>query len=138
MSIVGKKIYAGNAKIYKSIWDKRGYKQYFSQDPIYTVISEHKNNLCVRHHSLNKGVTGWFKKDDVCVVENLNALNSDMSRITSFDSVVKRNILDMIKIISEHIDLSEYDASRFERKLNDAKKALDEQEYRDNYLWIRK
>lgn len=102
MSIVGKKIYAGNAKIYKSIWDKRGYKQYFSQDPIYTVIGEHGNNLCVRHHSLNKGITGWFKKDDV------------------------------------RVDLSEYDASRFERKLNDAKKALDEQEYRDNYLWNRK
>lgn len=69
MSIVGKKIYAGNAKIYKSIWDKRGCKQYFSQDPIYTVISEHGNNLCVRHHSLNEGITGWFKKDDVCVIQ---------------------------------------------------------------------
>ena len=69
MNMIGKMIYAGDAKIYKSVWDKRGKKQYFSNDPIYTVIGEHGNNLLVRHHSLNEGNTGWFKKSDVNVVE---------------------------------------------------------------------
>ena len=46
--------------------------------------------------------------------------------ITSKDFIVKRDILDMIKIISAHIDLREDEASKFERKFNDAKKVLDE------------
>lgn len=68
MSMIGKIINAGDAKIYKSVWDKRGWKQYFGNDPIYTVIGEHGNNLLVRHHSLSDGNTGWFKKDDVDII----------------------------------------------------------------------
>lgn len=140
--MIGKMIYAGNAKIHKSVWSKRGDRQYFSGDPFYTVIGERGDSFCVRHHSLNEGITGWFKKDDVSIVEDSSSatsrINSATSRITSSDLAVKRDILDMIEIISAHINLSEDEANRFERKLNHAKEVLEGQEYRENYLWNRK
>lgn len=62
---VGGKINAGGAKIYSYAGDKNGAKQYYSRDPIYTVLSEKNGYLQVRHHKLSKGVTGWFRKSDV-------------------------------------------------------------------------
>lgn len=62
---VGGKINAGSAKIYDYAGDNSGERQYFRNDPIYTVLSEQSGYLKVRHHKLSSGVTGWFKKGDV-------------------------------------------------------------------------
>lgn len=62
---VGGKINAKGAKIYDYAGDKSGENQYFSKDPIYTVLDEKSGYLKVRHHKLSSGVTGWFKKSDV-------------------------------------------------------------------------
>ena len=62
---VGGMINAGNAKIYSYAGDTAGVKQYFSDDPIYTVLDEQSGYLKVRWHKANSGVTGWFKKSDV-------------------------------------------------------------------------
>lgn len=62
---VGGKINAKGAKIYDYAGDKSGENQYFSSDPIYTVLDEKNGYLKVRHHKLSSGITGWFKKSDV-------------------------------------------------------------------------
>lgn len=62
---IGGKINAKGAKIYDYAGDKSGENQYFSKDPIYTVLDEKSGYLKVRHHKLSSGVTGWFKKSDV-------------------------------------------------------------------------
>ena len=61
---VGGKINAGNAKIY-SYAGGQGYSQYFSSDPIYTVLEDLGEFLKVRWHKANSGITGFFKKSDV-------------------------------------------------------------------------
>jgi hypothetical protein len=61
---VGGKIDASGAKIYQ--WDGgEGYNQYYSKDPVYTVLATRGDWVQVRHHSLSSGVTGWFRKSDV-------------------------------------------------------------------------
>lgn len=76
-SIIGKTIYAGDAKIYTNpdnfIFDS-GDKQYYEDDPYYMVLREDKKYYAVRHHSLKDGVTGWFKKEDVLVVDLVEAV----------------------------------------------------------------
>ncbi len=62
---VGGKINAGGAPIYDYAGDNTGEHQYFSKDPIYTVLKEQNGYLQVRWHKLNSGITGWFKKSDV-------------------------------------------------------------------------
>ena len=62
---VGGKINAGNAKIYEYAGDKSGEKQFYANDPVYTVLGESNGYLKVRWHKLNSGVSGWFKKGDV-------------------------------------------------------------------------
>ena len=64
---VGKEINAGSAPIYDYAGSPLAEHQYFDEDPIYTVLKESKdkNWIQVRHHSLSKGITGWFKKSDV-------------------------------------------------------------------------
>lgn len=62
---VGGKINAKGAKIYDYAGDTSGETQYFSSDPIYTVLQEKNGYLQVRWHKLSKGATGWFKKSDV-------------------------------------------------------------------------
>ena len=62
---IGGKINAGSAKIYSYVGDTAGVKQYFSDDPIYTVLDEQSGYLKVRWHKATSGVTGWFKKSDV-------------------------------------------------------------------------
>ncbi len=62
---VGGKINAGSAKIYSYAGDKTGEKQYYSADPIYTVLGINGEWVQVRHKSLKSGVTGWFKKSDI-------------------------------------------------------------------------
>lgn len=62
---IGGKINAKGAQIYDYAGDKSGENQFFSKDPIYTVLDEKSGYLKVRHHKLSSGVTGWFKKSDV-------------------------------------------------------------------------
>ena len=62
---VGGKINAGSALIYEWAGDPTGARQYFRNDPIYTVLKEKDGWLQVRHHKLSSGITGWFKKSDV-------------------------------------------------------------------------
>lgn len=62
---VGGKINAGNAKIYEFAGDTSGEKQFYSDDPVYTVLEEKNGYIKVRHHRLSSGVSGWFKKSDV-------------------------------------------------------------------------
>ena len=62
---VGGKINAGSAKIYSYVGDTSGERQYYRNDPIYNVLKTSGNWLQVRWHKLSKGITGWFKKDDV-------------------------------------------------------------------------
>jgi len=61
---VGGKINAAGASIYDYAGASPEH-QYFSDDPIYTVLKEQDGYLLVRHHSLSSGYTGWFKKSDV-------------------------------------------------------------------------
>lgn len=61
---VGKKINAGNAKIYDYI-GTAPETQIFKDDPIYTVLQEKDGWIQVRYHKLSSGVTGWFRKSDV-------------------------------------------------------------------------
>ena len=62
---VGGKINAGSALIYEWAGDTTGERQYFRNDPIYTVLKTQGDWVQVRHHKLSKGITGWFKKSDV-------------------------------------------------------------------------
>lgn len=62
---VGGQINAGSATIYADSEGHGGGRQYFRNDPIYTVLSERNGYILARHHSLARGYTGWFKKGDV-------------------------------------------------------------------------
>ena len=62
---VGGQINAGSATIYADSEGHGGGRQYFRNDPIYTVLSERNGYVLTRHHSLASGYTGWFKKGDV-------------------------------------------------------------------------
>ena len=62
---IGGKINAKGAKIYDYAGDNSGENQYYSKDPIYTVLGESNGYLKVRYHKLSSGVTGWFKRNDV-------------------------------------------------------------------------
>lgn len=58
-------IIARDAPIYKDTYGSKGYYQYFHNDPMYIVLKDCNNYYMVRHHSLNEGVTGFFRKCDV-------------------------------------------------------------------------
>lgn len=62
---VGGRINAGGATIYADSYGGGGGRQYYGNDPIYTVLDEQRGFLLVRHHSLSSGYTGWFRKSDV-------------------------------------------------------------------------
>ena len=75
---VGGKINAGSATIYSDSYGGGGGKQYYHNDPIYTVLQELRGYLLVRHHSLSSGYTGWFKKSDVkAYAKGLSKANKD-------------------------------------------------------------
>lgn len=61
---IGSTIDATGAKIYARAGGT-GYNQYFSDDPIYTVIGEEGDYVRVRWHKASSGSTGWFKKSDI-------------------------------------------------------------------------
>ena len=62
---VGGKINAAGAKIYDYAGDTSGERQYYRNDPIYTVLAEKGGYLKVSHHKNPKVAIGWFKKSDV-------------------------------------------------------------------------
>jgi hypothetical protein len=62
---VGGKINAGSALIYEWAGDTTGARQYYRNDPYYTVLKMQGDWVQVRHHKLKSGITGWFKKSDV-------------------------------------------------------------------------
>jgi hypothetical protein len=62
---VGGKINAGSATIYTDSDGRGASTQYYSSDPIYTVLDEKNGYVLVRHHSLSSGYSGWFKKSSV-------------------------------------------------------------------------
>lgn len=62
---VGGMINAGAAKIYGYAGSTQGFAQYFSDDPIYKVLSEKNGYLEARWHKATSGTSGWFKKSDV-------------------------------------------------------------------------
>ena len=63
--VVGGKVNAGSALIYSDSYGNGAGKQYYSSNPIYTVLKEKNGYVLVRHHSLSSGYSGWFKKSDV-------------------------------------------------------------------------
>ena len=67
----GREICAGDVNIYADVYSGFGKTQYFSNDPIYTILKEQNGYYMVRHHSLTEGITGWFKKSDVTFVNNI-------------------------------------------------------------------
>jgi hypothetical protein len=64
---VGGRIDAGSAEIH-DFPGAPGERQYFRNDPTYTVLEEQGDWIKVRHHSLSSGVTGWFRKGSVAAM----------------------------------------------------------------------
>ena len=62
---IGGKINASGATIYSNSAGGGASKQYFANDPVYTVLDEQNGYILVRHHSLSSGFSGWFRKSDV-------------------------------------------------------------------------
>ena len=65
---IGSTVDAGDAPIYSGPDNKNTpHKQYYANDPEYIVVKKGNGYIAVRHHSLNNGITGWFKDDDLKV-----------------------------------------------------------------------
>lgn len=62
---VGGKINAGSARIYATSNGAGGGRQYYANDPIYTVLQKKNGYVLVRWHKLSSGYTGWFRESDV-------------------------------------------------------------------------
>lgn len=62
---IGGQINAGDARIYADSEGNGGGRQYYADDPIYTVIDERNGYILTRWHGESSGYTGWFWKDDV-------------------------------------------------------------------------
>lgn len=65
----GGKINAKGAQIYDYKGDTSGETQTFGYDPQYVVLKTDGDWVQVRHHSLSKGITGWFKKGDITALD---------------------------------------------------------------------
>lgn len=66
---VGSTINAKGATIYSNSYGGGGGRQYYGNDPIYTVVGENNGYWLVRYHKLSSGYTGWFKKSDVTAMK---------------------------------------------------------------------
>lgn len=66
---VGGQINAGSARIYADSNGRGGGRQYYRNDPIYTVLQKRNGYVLARHHSLRSGYTGWFKESDVTALK---------------------------------------------------------------------
>ena len=67
---VGSTINAKGATIYSNSSGGGGGRQYYGNDPIYTVVGENNGYWLVRYHKLSSGYTGWFKKSDVTAMKS--------------------------------------------------------------------
>ena len=54
-----------NAVIYADSYGGGGGSQYYSNDPIYTVLGENNGYYLTRYHGVSGGYTGWFRKKDL-------------------------------------------------------------------------
>jgi TP901 family phage tail tape measure protein len=63
---IGSKVKADpNAVIYADSYGGGGGRQYYSNDPIYTVLGENNGYYLTRYHGVSGGYTGWFRKKDL-------------------------------------------------------------------------
>ena len=63
---IGSKVKADpNAVIYADSYGGGGGRQYYSNDPIYTVLDENNGYYLTRYHGVSGGYTGWFRKKDL-------------------------------------------------------------------------
>lgn len=90
---VGGKINAGSARIYATSNGTGGGKQYYSNDPIYTVLQEKNGYLLVRYHKLSSGYTGWFKKSDVSAAYAQGTLGTKKNELALVDELGDELIL---------------------------------------------
>ena len=63
---IGSRVRANsNSLIYSDSYGSGGARQYYANDPIYTVIDENNGYYLTRYHKLGAGYTGWFRKQDL-------------------------------------------------------------------------
>lgn len=63
---IGSRVRANsNSLIYSDSYGGGGARQYYANDPIYTVIDENNGYYLTRYHKLGAGYTGWFRKQDL-------------------------------------------------------------------------
>lgn len=63
---IGSRVRANsNSLIYSDSYGGGGARQYYANDPIYTVIGENNGYYLTRYHKLGAGYTGWFRKQDL-------------------------------------------------------------------------
>lgn len=89
---VGGQINAGSARIYSDSEGHGGGRQYYRNDPIYTVLKERNGYILVRHHSESSGYTGWFKKSDVTALAK-GTKELDKSGIVNVDELGEELVL---------------------------------------------
>lgn len=104
-SMIGKTIYAGDAKIYNSPNSLFGLRQYYKDDPYYTIIGDSRNRYCVRYRKLSSDITGWFNKSDVLVVQLVGTVPCQYP-VSVFDDVTNelRQIKKDIESIAERLN----------------------------------
>lgn len=66
---IGSTVNAGSATIYSTSYGGGGGRQYYSSDPVYTIVGENNGYWLVRYHKLSSGYTGWFKKSEVTAMK---------------------------------------------------------------------
>lgn len=66
---IGSTINAKGATIYSNSSGGGAGRQYYGNDPVYTVVGENNGYWLVRYHKLSSGYTGWFKKSDVTAMK---------------------------------------------------------------------
>lgn len=101
-NMIGKTIYAGDARIYDSPNSLFGLRQYYKDDPYYTIIGDSRNRYCVRYRKLSSDITGWFNKSDVLVVRTVPCQRP----VSVFDDVTNelRQIKKDIESIAERLN----------------------------------
>lgn len=63
---IGSRVRANaNSLIYADSYGGGGARQYYANDPVYTVVGENNGYYLTRYHKLGAGYTGWFKKSDL-------------------------------------------------------------------------
>lgn len=82
-----------NAPIYDWSGDTSGEKQYFSKDPVYTVLKEEGDRVQVRWHGANGGVTGWINKSDIISKHAKGTLGTPRNELALIDELGEELVL---------------------------------------------